>query len=120
MTQSTQIEIVKLSAGTLYGTSDQAQRLVVRVNGAQCADVQTQAKGAGHIWNADLPVTALSDGATMVTVEIAGDPAVHARLSILAGDILREDALSEIAQLRVEVDQLKAVVRRMGRSGSGT
>lgn len=72
------------------------------------------------ILSADLPGTVVDQGAQAVAL-VAGDPGdagsqVLGHLTLVAGTVIADDVLAEVAQLRAELDLLKREFRRLGAS----
>lgn len=65
---------------------------------------------------AAIPAAVITDGVTVLSIQVAGSTDVLAHVTLVAGDALAEDLVAEVALLRAELDLLKAAVRRQARS----
>lgn len=71
------------------------------------------AEGDGaHRLSLAIPASAINDGTTALTLHVEGQDAALATVLLMAGTPDEDDVQGQVAQLRAELDQVKAMLRR--------
>lgn len=116
MTEQMQVVDLRIAAGRctgrVVGAGNAEPRLEMKAGDLAFSVPDVSRDGSDWSFAVDLPATLLSDGAQAVTILDAGSGAQIGAFRLSIGEGLAYDLRAEVAQIRAELDLLKAAVRR--------